>query len=864
MKILICLLFSHLFLIYAQSGKCNDITCGIDTGITFFPNNTNCVCGDGDMNGHFTNCINNKKDLYFFWRPPAICHGKSLPSPVKGLSCDLTCDFGEYFNTTTIACEKCSAGKMSTPDIEYNKWDEWPGPFRRKCKAYSWQPCQEWQLKGSYIDSGANSDDTVTTLTYSVSMRQYGNLTFEYQVDAEPYYDRFNFYIDSVEKFRKSTQLTWKKVSYVLAPGAHVLEWKFTKDFVTTVGEDKAKLRNIKITNVYDVALTCDDCPPGSYSEIGSSNCTLCPAGTYNPIAGASNCVDCPPLEDSFPGAIKCHVKAPACNSHDYYPTYTSCESNQRYKIYQWIEPILCNKTHESSVQLPNNETVGCIDSCLPGYELQNTQCIACGDGMYNKDGKKCITCNSGKFLSLKREYITKFEYPLKSGWKTGCSGDCSSQGWRMIGDHSDSGYGNGISNSWLEIPIEINSIINSTLKPDIHVHYELSCLQSSGFLQFWIDGKIIKNKFCSGCNSNSEVEIFDLTMGKHTLKIDYVSGLLHDPHFTCNRAVLKNITVHGSPIGGSDDCFNCKAGTISSNGAYYCDGCFPGTYPNNNQSKCDECEIDTYSNVGFPKCESCGVGMKAPKGSAFCSWPEGSGQFSFKNKKYDLLHLINQLKANKIGTPFSNEKFGFNLDASENAACPKGSYGCIFDPKTGDLATSAEKMSISYDEKFSSLQFELTNFKGKDAINVMFINLYCDEKSVSFDPSNDIGIFSFIPKEYVVEIYSAFACKKCTDNDFELVKGQCENGIRHDTWRKTADIWYESCAFGVEKNSTTESCPIGYQFPIIWVIIASTLFVFVIVLLVSVIIIILVRHKKLQNEFHSLVENQDLGHEKL
>ena len=41
-------------------------------------------------------------------------------------------------------------------------------------------------------------------------MRQKGELSFEYQVDAEPYYDHLNFYINKIQKFRESTQLSWK------------------------------------------------------------------------------------------------------------------------------------------------------------------------------------------------------------------------------------------------------------------------------------------------------------------------------------------------------------------------------------------------------------------------------------------------------------------------------------------------------------------------------------------------------------------------------------------------------------------------------------------------------------------------------
>ena len=141
---------------------------------------------------------------------------------------------------------------------------------------------------------------------------------------------------------------------------------------------------------------------------------------------------------------------------------------------------------------------------------------------------------------------------------------------------------------------------------------------------------------------------------------------------------------------------------------------------------------------------------------------------------------------------------------------------------------------------------------------------MYCDDKSVNFNPSNDVGIFSFIPKVYIVEIYSAYGCKLCGDNDFEALIGRCENGQRINTWRKTAEIWYDSCAFGVQKNTTIESCPIGYQFPIIWVILAVGVLIFISLIFISIIIAILIKHRSLQNEFHSLVEEQDLGHEKL
>jgi hypothetical protein len=473
-------------------------------------------------------------------------------------------------------------------------------------------------------------------------MRQEGTISFEYQVDAEQYFDYLIFKLDQVEKFRVSQQLSWKKESFNLSVGHHTFEWSFTKDFIIGKGEDKAKLRNIILTNVVDVALSCDPCPPGTFSKNGSFNCTLCPEGTYNPVEGASTCLDCPPLEDSFPGSTKCRLKSPACFSHDYFHTFTNCQQNQRTKQYQWIHPILCNQTLPTSVQLPNNETVPCDTHCLPGFELDvNSECKVCSGNTFSRNGDKCATCPAGKQLGLKTYFITEWKYPLLPNWKTGCDGDCSSKGWRMIGRHADSGYANGVSSSWLEIPVEkVAGFPNTT--SDLQLHYELSCIKGSGSLQISIDGKIERNIFCSGCNTNYNIEQLNLTVGLHTLRVEYVSGILHDSHFTCNRAVLRNISVLASVEGGSTDCLDCKSGLTSSSGDFECKTCLAGLQPNANQSQCEVCPINQFSRPGYSKCQDCGIGMKtSTSGDPFCSWNDGTGSYSFNSKQYQISNLM-------------------------------------------------------------------------------------------------------------------------------------------------------------------------------------------------------------------------------
>jgi hypothetical protein len=70
--------------------------------------------------------------------------------------------------------------------------------------------------------------------------------------------------------------------------------------------------------------------------------------------------------------------------------------------------------------------------------------------------------------------------------------------------------------------------------------------------------------------------------------------------------------------------------------------------------------------------------------------------------------------------------------------------------------------------------------------------------------------------------------------------------------------------SFGVQKNTTFESCPVGVQFPILIVIVAVVVFCLILIALTAVIMAIIVKYRKLSNDFTRLDEDQDFGNEKL
>jgi hypothetical protein len=78
------------------------------------------------------------------------------------------------------------------------------------------------------------------------------------------------------------------------------------KDFSFGGGEDRAKVKDIILRSTSNVILKCAPCPPGTFSQGKAAECSLCPENTYQDESGQDYCKPCPPLQKSYPGAVKC------------------------------------------------------------------------------------------------------------------------------------------------------------------------------------------------------------------------------------------------------------------------------------------------------------------------------------------------------------------------------------------------------------------------------------------------------------------------------------------------------------------------------------------------------------------------------
>ena len=73
-----------------------------------------------------------------------------------------------------------------------------------------------------------------------------GNLTFDWRVSSERYFDFLEFYIDGVGRDRISGDVNWQRKSYQLSSGIHRLKWQYIKDDTISQGSDCGWLDHVQ------------------------------------------------------------------------------------------------------------------------------------------------------------------------------------------------------------------------------------------------------------------------------------------------------------------------------------------------------------------------------------------------------------------------------------------------------------------------------------------------------------------------------------------------------------------------------------------------------------------------------------------
>ncbi|KAM8755667.1 endosome/lysosome-associated apoptosis and autophagy regulator 1 [Acanthopagrus schlegelii] len=372
------------------------------------------MCKESDYHFEYTEC----DALGSRWRVAVpnkadICTG--LPDPVKGTQCTFSCSEGEYLNMQSQQCQKCAAGTYSLgTGVAFDEWDSLPSGFVTQgvntngedvvtdCSNSTWTP------KGDHIAS--NTDECTATLSYAVSLKKPGTVSFEYFYPDNSIY--FEFFVqndqcqstDSQSRWIKISESSWSKHRVELNSGNNVLYWRATTYTLVGSAVKPVMLRNIAISGVAYTS-ECFHCKPGTHSaKQGSARCTPCPADTFS-NKGATVCHQCDRDKYAEAGSASCKPR-PACTNSDYFYTHTPCDSEGKTQImYKWIEPKICSETVKGAVKLPASGDKQTCPPCNPGFFVTSSStCEPCDKGFYS-NGTACSECPVGS------EPVVGFEY---------------------------------------------------------------------------------------------------------------------------------------------------------------------------------------------------------------------------------------------------------------------------------------------------------------------------------------------------------------------------------------------------------------------------------------------------------------------
>uniref|UniRef100_A0A8C7FAZ6 Endosome-lysosome associated apoptosis and autophagy regulator 1 n=1 Tax=Oncorhynchus kisutch TaxID=8019 RepID=A0A8C7FAZ6_ONCKI len=386
---------------------------------------------------------------------PDTCTG--LPDPVKGTQCTFSCSEGEFLDMRSQECQKCSGGTYSLgTGVAFDEWDSMPAGFishgmnMNIADIYTNCSNSTWIPKGDYIAS--NIDECTSTLSYAVSLKKAGTVSFEYFYPDNTIF--FEFYVqndqcestDSEGRWMRTSEKDWTPHNLKLNRGNNVLYWRTTSFALVGSAVKPVLLRNIAISGVAYTS-ECFHCKPGTYSaKPGSAHCTPCPADSYS-NKGATVCQQCEVDKYAEAGSGSCK-RRPACTTSDYFYTHTPCDSKgQTQLMYKWIEPKICSEIVEGTVhnstggavKLPASGQMETCPPCNPGFSVTNTSgCEPCPHGSYS-NGTACAECPVGTepVVGFEYKWWNKMPDNMRSSvYSREYSDSARSTGWEVAGEY--------------------------------------------------------------------------------------------------------------------------------------------------------------------------------------------------------------------------------------------------------------------------------------------------------------------------------------------------------------------------------------------------------------------------------------------
>eukprot|EP00743_Colponemidia_sp_Colp-15_P009611 GILK01010513.1.p1 GENE.GILK01010513.1~~GILK01010513.1.p1 ORF type:complete len:921 (+),score=74.55 GILK01010513.1:200-2962(+) len=808
------------------SVECLDATCGVAP-----PPDVSCAaygrsCTDRDIGEAWTECDSKqKRDLFYFWKPPATCRGGiDLPPAVSGIPCDLVCTEGTFLHVTDKQCEPCAAGSYSLGGgRRWTEWFYWPAQMTTTC-TNSTGSCPGWKLQGSSISSGDSTDQTeyVSELTLLVQLVRPGYIQFTYRVQSSDPSDGLQFFIGSkISMDRQSVVGQWTQYKAPLSVGFHKLTWTYSKSLLHDVEADEAMLSSIEVVGNSFASLRCELCPPGSYNnQSGSSSCLPCPRDTYTNTSGQTSCVPCAAGYYATMGSEACS-KRPACTVLDQIVNISQCVNGHSIATFQWDPSSLCD-VNTSTVPLMDPREQECaVAVCLPGTSriINSTvnldQCHTCPSGFWSpgdvsQNNSECRLCPAGS--EAPKSAIFKNFAELPNGFETFCEGHCATEGWRASGGMLNTGTGHGE-----DVELSLRHMLNMTGIGSMQFNGKLVC-EGSRSARLELSVNYIQIDSWS-CQSDSGVVSARLSLSASTKVIEWTfikSGMDEETDAPNAYAKINLIQINGTDSGGGIACEPCHAGSYSLGGVSKCSLCPAGTFSEPNATSCTPCPAGTFANApGAKQCRPCGQGTASDVGSSSCN---STCVFTAGNSTFDLQPLdkpdmwfINGDDSYYISVCKPNAK-----DCYRTGDEPLNTYSCRYE---SEFAVWDLGSTVSYEVNETGVVAKFS--EGSSCVNRQnetkqissSVQLICDPHATiamptfsraTADPAMDDPCF------YSFEWKTAHACRLCTSSDMHSVVSVCRDGQRQQSY-----LWNEpkECFGGaVRPAPVSMECDVHYE----------------------------------------------------
>ncbi|KAK5863489.1 hypothetical protein PBY51_000517 [Eleginops maclovinus] len=603
------------------------------------------MCKESDYHFEYTEC----DALQSRWRVAVpnkvdICTG--LPNPVKGTQCTFSCSEGEFLDMQSQQCKKCAPGTFSLgTGVAFDEWDSLPSGFvthgvttnsgdaKTECSNSTWTP------KGDYVAS--NTDECTATLSYAVSLKKPGTMSFEYFYPDNNIY--FEFFIqndqcqstDSESRWMKISDSDFSKYTVELNSGNNVLYWRSTAYTLQGSAVKPVLLRNIAISGVAYTS-ECFHCKPGTHSaKAGSARCAACPAGTFS-NKGATVCHHCEQDKYAEPGSGSCKPR-PTCTNSDYFYTHTPCDSDGKTQLmYKWIEPKICNETVNGAVDLPASGEKQTCPPCNPGFFITNSStCEPCNKGFYS-NGTACTECPVGTEPVEGLEY--KWWNTMPSNMKSSIfsrefSSSEQSTAWEVAGEYVYTAPGDQDSD-YLTLTLNVPGYrLSQSMTKDserselsrITFIFETKCTADcklyflAGYSQ-WNNEVVEQWKGSNGKQSYSYL-IQSNSTTSFTWTFQRTEELNEERKYSSDSAKIFSIHITNVIGGVASHCCRCALSTADAGSA--CVPCPPGHYMVSGTGVCKSCPPNTFIRanqpVGEAACIHCGPNTQRNKAHTAC-----------------------------------------------------------------------------------------------------------------------------------------------------------------------------------------------------------------------------------------------------